>query len=168
MTVEQVPLLEVRTDSGRKSRKNLAMSEAQLLAAVRRLAQLRGFMAYHTHDSRRSEPGFPDLVLVSARQRRLVFAELKTATGKTSPAQDEWLAALAAAGAEVFLWRPADLQTVIPAVLGGATVSEDRARTDRARKPAGDASVTGNRDLLDRDRFGRGRPQTNRKETRRA
>ncbi len=119
MTVEQVPLVEVRTAGGRKSRKNLGMSEAQLLAAVRWLAQVRGWMTYHTADSRRSEPGFPDLVLVSVKQQRIVYAELKTATGKTTPAQDEWLAALAAAGAEVFLWRPADLQQVIPAVLGG-------------------------------------------------
>ncbi len=118
MTIEQVPLLEVRTAGGRKSRKNLGMSEAQLLAAVRRLARYRGWMVYHTADSRRSEPGFPDCTLVSVRQRRLIFAELKTATGKTTPEQDEWLAALAAAGAEVHLWRPADLQHTIPRVLG--------------------------------------------------
>lgn len=117
MTIEQVPLVEVRTASGRKSRKNLGPSEAQLLAAVRRLARYRGFMTYHTRDSRGSEAGFPDLVMVSARQRRLLFVELKTATGKTSTAQDAWIADLTAAGAETYLWRPTDLQHVIPRAL---------------------------------------------------
>ena len=123
MTIEQVPLLEVRTASGRKSRKNYGMTEAQLLAAVRRLAHYRGFMTYHTRDSRGSEAGFPDLVMVSATQRRVLFVELKTATGKTSAAQDAWLAALAAAGAEVYLWRPADLQHAIPRTLTTAPPS---------------------------------------------
>jgi len=133
MTIEQVPLVEVRTAGGRKSRKNLGMNEAQLLAAVRRLAQLRGWMTYHTHDSRRSEPGFPDLVMVSARQRRVLYAELKTATGKTTAAQDQWIAALAAAGVEVYLWRPADLQHAIPAALAVPTVAEDRGLSGRGR-----------------------------------
>lgn len=124
VTIEQVPLVEVRTAGGRKSRKNLGMSEVQLLAAVRRLARYRGFMTYHTRDSRGSEAGFPDLVMVSVKQRRVLFVELKTATGKTSAAQDAWLAALAAAGVEVHLWRPADLQTVIPAVLSDLPAAE--------------------------------------------
>lgn len=55
--------------------------------------------------------GFPDLTLV--RDDRLVFAELKRETGKTTPAQDEWLAALARIpGAQTFVWRPSDLDHV--------------------------------------------------------
>jgi hypothetical protein len=54
-----------------------------------------------------SPAGFPDLVL--CRPPRLVVAELKTATGKATLAQQEWLAALGACtGVEAALWRPAD------------------------------------------------------------
>lgn len=103
------------------------MTEAQLLAAVRQLARLRGWRCYHTHDSRRSEPGFPDLVLVHAGHRRLVFAELKTETGRLSAEQRAWLADLDAVGAEAHVWRPADLPHVIPTALGGtATRKEER------------------------------------------
>jgi hypothetical protein len=101
------------------------MTEAQLLGKIRYLARLYGWRrVYHTHDSRRSDPGFPDLVLVHPGQRRIVFAELKTATGRTTPVQDAWLADLAAAGAEVHLWRPADLQRTIPTVLRGLTPTD--------------------------------------------
>lgn len=93
-------------------RRGVAMSEAELLAAVRQLARLSGWLTYHTHDSRRSEAGFPDLTLVNIRQGRIIFAELKTAAGRTTPQQDEWLAALAAAGCETALWRPADLPNI--------------------------------------------------------
>jgi hypothetical protein len=61
--------------------------------------------------------GFPDLVLV--RGRRLIFAELKSDAGKTTPAQDKWLDALAGAGATCCIWRPADW-AFIEAELGGA------------------------------------------------
>lgn len=112
------------------------MTEAEFLAAVRQLARYCGWRRiYHTHDSRRSEPGFPDLVLLHPGQKRIVFAELKTATGKTSAAQEEWIADLAAAGAEVYLWRPADLQAVIPAVLGAQPVAGSRDLSGRDRKP---------------------------------
>lgn len=62
-----------------------------------------GWRAYHTHDSRHSAAGFPDLVLV---RERIVYAELKTTKGKLSPSQAAWMEALRAAGGEVYLWRP--------------------------------------------------------------
>ena len=73
----------------------------QLIAVARRF----GYRAYHTHNSRRSEPGFPDLVLASPRQRRVIFAELKTATGQLSDDQAWWAGVLTAAGEEYHLWR---------------------------------------------------------------
>lgn len=69
------------------------MTERQLLEAIRALAKRLDWLVYHTHDSRRSEPGFPDLVLV--RDARVIFAELKTQRGRVSPAQDVWLKRLA-------------------------------------------------------------------------
>lgn len=88
-----------------------AQSEAQFQREVLNLAEFNGWRPYHTHDSRRSHPGFPDLVLV--RDGRLIFAELKSATGRVRPAQQEWMDALRAVdGVEVYLWRPADIDHI--------------------------------------------------------
>jgi hypothetical protein len=79
-------------------------SERDFQRAVVTLASLKRWCAYHTHDSRGSMAGFPDLVLV---RDRVVFAELKTATGRVRPAQADWQARLRDAGAETYVWRPA-------------------------------------------------------------
>ena len=50
--------------------------------------------------------GWVDIVAV--KDRRVVFIELKSAKGKVTPAQQEWLDALRAAGQEVYVWRPED------------------------------------------------------------
>ena len=71
----------------------LKQSERQFERAVVEYAQLNGWLVYHTFDSRRSNPGFPDLVLV--RDGELIFAELKTEKARLSAAQLDWLAALA-------------------------------------------------------------------------
>lgn len=68
-------------------------------------ARIKGWFVYHTHDSRRSAPGFPDLVMV--RAGRIVMAELKTETGRIRPEQAKWIEALSAVpSVEVHLWRP--------------------------------------------------------------
>lgn len=54
--------------------------------------------------------GWPDCTLWSERQRRLVFVELKSASGKTTAEQDEVHASLRAAGCEVYIWKPSDLE----------------------------------------------------------
>lgn len=116
-------------------------AEAAFQDEVLGLARLYGWRAYHTHDSRRSAPGFPDLVLV--RPPRLIFAELKTDTGRVKPEQEAWLEALAEVGAavsfavevaqanasayrgallgprvEVYLWRRRDLQAIADRLAG--------------------------------------------------
>lgn len=80
------------------------------MSAVLELARWKHWRTYHTHDSRKSAPGFPDLVLVRAGE--LIFVELKTDEGKVTPAQREWLNALSGCGAETHIWRPADLELV--------------------------------------------------------
>ncbi len=86
---------------------SFAVSEKQFQAQVIELAQLCGWRCYHTHDSRCSAPGFPDLVL--ARSPRLVFAELKSEEGRIRPEQSAWLDALGrSTNARACLWRPAD------------------------------------------------------------
>lgn len=79
-------------------------AEAEFQARVEAHAAARGWLWYHTRDSRGSAEGFPDLVLV--RGRRVVWAELKAAAGEPSAAQEGWLTALREAGQEVYLWRP--------------------------------------------------------------
>jgi hypothetical protein len=49
--------------------------------------------------------GFPDLCLV---RDRVVFVELKRAKGKLTREQAAWVTKLRWAGAEVYVWRPAD------------------------------------------------------------
>jgi hypothetical protein len=84
--------------------------EAEWQRQVVDLARMYGWLVYHTFDSRRSEPGFPDLTLVN---RTFVIAELKTDRGRLSPDQQKWLERLGAAGVEVHVWRPRDLDDVV-------------------------------------------------------
>ena len=92
-----------------------AQTEAQFTAAVREYAMLCGWRYYHTHDSRRSDPGFPDCVLV--RGERLIFAELKLDKARSKPteAQEAWLTALAllpTPWVRVCVWRPSDWPSI--------------------------------------------------------
>ncbi len=82
------------------------MREGELQDLVVAAARSMGLLCYHTYDSRRSEPGFPDLVIVGSRN--ILFRELKSATGRLSPTQVYWLGALELTGADVEVWRPAD------------------------------------------------------------
>lgn len=94
-------------------------------------ARHNGWREYHTLRSQGSTSGWPDLVLV--RDDELLIVEVKTQKGRVSPAQREWLDALARVASalmdhverlafetggahdlssspriEVHLWRPAD------------------------------------------------------------
>jgi len=85
----------------------LQESEKAFQAAIVQFAELRGWLWYHSQDSRRDPAGFPDLVLV--RAPRLIMAELKTPQGTLRDEQALWLAALGSCpGVETYLWRPAD------------------------------------------------------------
>lgn len=82
------------------------MRERDLQQAVIDLARLLGWLAYHPYDSRRSEPGFPDLVLVHPAKGRVLYRELKSERGRLSPAQRKWISALNQAGADADVWYP--------------------------------------------------------------
>jgi len=56
------------------------ITEKEWQAQVIKLATMLSWKVFHTHDSRRSTAGYPDLTLV--RRSRVVFAELKTDTGR--------------------------------------------------------------------------------------
>lgn len=89
-----------------------AMTEAALLATVRAMAKRLGWLVYHTHNSKHSEAGFPDLVMV--RRGVIIFAELKSQTGGVTSAQAEWLGRLeeSCSGNLAVVWRPSDLPEI--------------------------------------------------------
>lgn len=92
------------------------MTEAELQAAVTSgtkakpgLCVLLGVRWYHTHDSRRSPSGWPDLVLCGTSG--LIFRELKSETGTVTPEQRGWGSWLTRVGCDWAVWRPRDLRS---------------------------------------------------------
>lgn len=100
-----------------------AITERAFQTAVIDYARRSGWLVAHLHDSRRQvapgvhvgdrdAAGFPDLVLV--RGSRVLFAELKTETGRLRHAQVLWLEALRAVESDaagrvlVRVFRPSD------------------------------------------------------------
>lgn len=96
------------------------MTERELQSAIIELAQLLGWRVAHFRPAQTAKgwrtpveadgAGWPDLTLV--RNGHLLFAELKSSTGKLSPAQQVWLDELTAVSfAEdrvlTFVWSPA-------------------------------------------------------------
>ena len=96
-------------------------SEEAFQRHVVMLAQTYGWRVMHTRPAMvggkwmtpiQGDPGFPDLVLAHP-ERGIIFAELKTETGKLRAAQRDWSAVLLAANAEWYLWRPDDLHAIM-------------------------------------------------------
>lgn len=72
------------------------MSEDTWFEHIRRFAEGAGFdLGYHTHDSRRSDPGWPDGVFMHVNRNRLILLEAKREGGKLSAGQVVWLDAMA-------------------------------------------------------------------------
>jgi hypothetical protein len=87
------------------------LSEKAWQGQVLQLAALYRWSHFHPYDMRRSDEGWPDLVLV--RVPELVVVELKTDTGRLTAAQNEWLRRLAECGLETHVWRPRDFDDVV-------------------------------------------------------
>lgn len=96
-----------------------AISEAAFQSTVIELAQLAGWTVMHVRASKgkrdewvtsTSVPGWVDLVLW--RPGQILFRELKSEKGKTTPEQDAVLASLTAAGCDAGVWRPSDWDDV--------------------------------------------------------
>jgi hypothetical protein len=96
------------------------MTERQLLDSVIELAELLKWRCVHfrpgmnrrgvwsTAMAGTQSAGWPDLLMA---RERLVVVELKSAKGRTTPHQLDWLACLANAGIEVYVWRPEDWES---------------------------------------------------------
>ena len=94
------------------------VNEALFQDQVVRLAKMQGWLVFHASPKmvrpgvwRSDGRGFPDLVLVH-RTRGIVFAELKTDSGKLSEHQVEWAATILSGGGEHHIWRPTDLSKI--------------------------------------------------------
>jgi hypothetical protein len=106
------------------------ITERQHQRAVLDLAKLLGWMVTHFRPAQTSKgwrtpvaadgEGFPDLVLI---RDRVVFLELKTASGQLSVAQRNWLTRIIRAGGEAYIARPRDLDVL-------ANVLQTRDTTD--------------------------------------
>jgi hypothetical protein len=82
------------------------MSEEELMTRVGRLCRDLRLLAYHTHDSRKSPPGYPDWHIVG--HGKSIFRECKTEHGRITKDQDQWISRLREAGYDVEVWRPRD------------------------------------------------------------
>jgi hypothetical protein len=96
------------------------MPERDLQDAVIKLARLLGWRSAHFRPAmtkfgwrtavQGDGKGFPDTILV--RGERFIVAELKAERGKIAPEQQEWLDDWRRVGAEVYVWRPSDLEQI--------------------------------------------------------
>lgn len=88
------------------------VTEKALMETIIEAAHLYGWKTYHTYDSRRSEPGYPDLAL--CRPPRYVLIECKTETGRLTEHQVEWgLSLTECPGVEYYLVRPTNLDPIL-------------------------------------------------------
>lgn len=86
----------------------LQATEAQFQRTVIEMAHYLGYRAHHETDSRRTNPGFPDLLLASPRRGQVVFFELKRESKHARPSveQVEWLRTLRGSGHHAYVIRP--------------------------------------------------------------
>lgn len=106
--------------SGPRALQAPPLSEQEFQALVIDTAHALGWQHMHARRSRgkhgawvtATNVAWPDLTLWSERQRRVIYAELKSEKGVTSDAQLEVLRSLAAAGQEVRIWRPSDFDLI--------------------------------------------------------
>jgi hypothetical protein len=99
----------------------MKVSEAAFQQVVIDVARWHGWKVFHPlpaqnargrwRTAQAGDTGFPDLVLAHPK-RGVIFAELKSAMGKLSDRQQAWIDTLRQAGAEVYVWRPADIEQI--------------------------------------------------------
>ena len=89
-----------------------AILEKDFQAQIVELAALAGWrLIYHTHDSRRSNPGFPDLVMM--RPPEIIVLEVKREKGRLTAEQGEWIDGFRACGIEAHVVRPSEWERLV-------------------------------------------------------
>lgn len=77
--------------------------ETQVQDQIIRVVRTLGYLVYHTHDSRRSEKGFPDICIVGFD--KLIFIEFKAGKNTATKEQQQWLDELNNAGVDARLYH---------------------------------------------------------------
>lgn len=89
------------------------LNEKQFQAYVVQAGAYLGWReSYHTHDSRKSDKGFPDLVMVNESTGGLLFLELKTKKVRPTVDQVKWVRLLRLTGNHAYVVYPKDMDTV--------------------------------------------------------
>lgn len=109
--------------------KDALMTEAQFLGAVIALAKHTGWVVAHFRPARTEKgwrtpvsadgQGFPDLVL--SKPPRLIFAELKSESGRLTQEQQIWLDKLRV-NQEVYVWKPRDWEWIVATLQWGLAI----------------------------------------------
>jgi len=86
------------------------MTEKMFQGRVIQALRVAGYAHYHTYNSIRSVKGFPDLICIHPKRKRLIAIEVKTDTGKLTPEQSEWLTLFSMCGVETWLLRPSQFE----------------------------------------------------------
>jgi hypothetical protein len=67
------------------------LTEQDIQRGITDLLKQLGFRTYHTWLSKRSDPGFPDVVAVRHRDGAVVAVECKSKNGRVTRDQAEWI-----------------------------------------------------------------------------
>lgn len=106
------------------------MTEAELQRGLVEAARALGYLVFHATVARRSETGFPDLLIVG--HGRVLAWECKTERGRVRPAsvtrrgrylpgQMDWIEAFRAAGIDARIVRPSDYDAALAALREAVT-----------------------------------------------
>lgn len=98
------------------------VNETEFLGQVTSLAELLGWNWVHFRPAKTAHgwrtpvsgtlgAGWPDLILVRARDGRLIFAELKADKGRLDDHQ-HWVLGVLRSAAPAHVWRPSDWETI--------------------------------------------------------
>ena len=95
-------------------------SEKVFMDAVIQIAQTCGWDAHHIKPAKYGDtwktdglPGMPDLILIGQRGQGIIWAELKTRTGKLTNIQERRIVQLMNNGEECYVWRPSDTNAIV-------------------------------------------------------
>jgi hypothetical protein len=95
-------------------------SEKVFMDAVIQIALTCGWDAHHIKPAKYGDtwktdglPGMPDLILIGQRGQGIIWAELKTRTGKLTDMQERRIVQLMNNGEECYVWRPNDTDAIV-------------------------------------------------------